>query len=221
LEQIIFRMDLLNDAEWHGQRIINPPRAMETCIDKFLTDTRLRQAGLPHPQTVVCQVTEDAMSGFETLGRDVVVKPLFGSEGRGMVRVTEPELAWRTFHAIEQTGGVIYLQQYVHHSGWDLRLFVIGEEVVACMLRRNSQDWRTNVAQGATTEHYHPNEELQHLAVKAARAMGALIAGVDLMQTPEGNWLVTEVNAAPGWRSLAETCQVDIARLIIRFTTQE
>ena len=65
------------------------------------------------------------MEAFERLGRDVVVKPIFGSEGRGMVRVTDPELAWRTFRAIERTQAVLYVQRFVPHPGWDLRAFVL------------------------------------------------------------------------------------------------
>src|SRR5262245_16065770 len=103
LEQVVFRMDVLHAAAAEGLAVLNPPRAVETCVDKYLTNVRLAQAGLPLPATVACQRADDALAAFEGLGGDVVVKPLFGAEGRGMVRVTDRELAWRTFHAIEQT----------------------------------------------------------------------------------------------------------------------
>ena len=141
LEQVVFRMDVLQQSVSRGQVVLNPPRAVETCVDKFLTDHRLRTAGLPVPVSMVCQRWQDAMPAFERMGRDVVVKPLFGSEGRGMVRVTERELAWRTFHAIEQTGGVIYLQRFIRHPGWDVRAFVLNGEVIGAMRRTANDDW--------------------------------------------------------------------------------
>jgi ribosomal protein S6--L-glutamate ligase len=216
LEQIIFRMDAIHAEARAGKRIINPPRAMETCIDKYLCTMRLAHAGLPVPRTVVSQDCDSAMSAFEALGRDVVVKPIFGSEGRGMVRITDAELAWRTFKALEHTGSVIYLQEYIRHPGWDVRAFVIGNRVVACMKRTSHGDWRTNVAQGGTTERYSLSQEETDLALNAARATGAIVAGVDLIQNHRGEWLILEVNAAPGWKALAQTCDIDIARLIVR-----
>lgn len=216
LEQIVFRMDVLHAFAATGRPVLNPPRAVETCVDKHLTDVRLRAAGLPVPDTVVCQTADDALAGFEALGGDVVVKPLFGAEGRGMVRVTDRELAWRTFRAIEQTGGVLYLQRFVRHPGWDVRAFVIGGRVVAAMKRSARGDWRTNVAQGGLGEPAAVNDEQAALALRAAAALGTDAAGVDLLQGPAGEWYVLEVNAVPGWRALAPVTGVDVAVALVR-----
>jgi len=221
LEQVVFRMDLLLQAFTNKRYMLNPPRAVETCVDKYLTDVRLHEANLPTPLTVVCQNTEDAMAAFESLGRNVVVKPLFGSEGRGMMRVDNHELAWRTFRAIEQTGGVLYLQEFVDHEGWDARIFVLNQRPLAAMVRRNSMDWRTNVAQGGTTERYEPPADVVDLALRASAATGAIVAGVDLIQDRLGEWLVVEVNAVPGWRALSATCNIDIATEIVQFIASE
>src|SRR5438876_2140252 len=148
LEQVVFRMDVLHRLERRGVRVLNPPAAVEACVDKYVTTSRLEAAGLRVPPTVACQHADAALEAFEALGGDVVVKPLFGSEGRGMVRVSDPELAWRTFRAVERTQGVLYLQQFIRHPGWDLRIFVLGGDVLATMRRRSRGDWRTNVAQG-------------------------------------------------------------------------
>ncbi|MFO0849324.1 MAG: RimK family alpha-L-glutamate ligase [Gemmataceae bacterium] len=217
LEQIVFRMDVLHAFAATGRPVLNPPRAVETCVDKHLTDVRLRAAGLPVPDTVVCQTADDALAGFEALGGDVVVKPLFGAEGRGMVRVTDRELAWRTFRAIEQTGGVLYLQRFVRHPGWDVRAFVIGGRVVAAMKRSARGDWRTNVAQGGTVEPFEIGAAERRLALRAAEAVGALVAGVDLLPGPSGQWYVIEVNAVPGWRALSEACRLDVAAAVVRY----
>ena len=87
LEQVVFRMDVLHRLQAAGKRVLNPPLALETCIDKYLASARLEAAGLRVPATIVCQDAETALEGFATLGGDAVVKPLFGSEGSGMVRV--------------------------------------------------------------------------------------------------------------------------------------
>ena len=220
LEQIIFRMDTLHAAVAAGTRVWNPPRALETCVDKFLTTSRLGEADLPVPRTICTQTAADAMLAFAELGGDVVVKPIFGSEGRGMVRLTDPEVAWRTFHAIEQTGGILYLQEFIRHPGWDLRVFVLGDRVLASMKRFGHGDWRTNVAQGGTTEPCELAPAEQNLALDAARATGAMIAGVDLMCDESGRWVVIEVNAVPGWKALAATCGIDVAAEVMRFTAE-
>lgn len=214
LEQIIFRMDLLHAAEAKGVRVINPPRALETCVDKYLTNVRLEAAGLPIPKTIVAQTCDDAMQAFEALGRDVVVKPLFGSEGRGMVRITDAEVAWRTFQTLATVQNVIYVQQFLKHPGWDVRAFVIDGQVVAAMKRSNSLDWRTNVAQGGTAEPFLTDNAIRSLAVASAQATGATITGVDLIQNEHREWIVIEVNAVPGWRALSEVCHIDIAKSV-------
>src|ERR1700676_5514969 len=119
LEQVVFRMDVLHRLEGRGVPVLNPPKAIETCVDKYLASARLEAAGLRVPPTIVCQNADAALEAFDILGRDVVVKPLFGSEGRGMLRISDADLAWRTFRALERLQAVLYLQQFVPHPGWD------------------------------------------------------------------------------------------------------
>src|SRR4051812_7158176 len=152
LEQVVFRMDLLHRLQARGVHVLNPPRAVEACVDKYLTTACLEAAGLRVPPTVVCQHADAALEAFAALGGDVVVKPLFGSEGRGMVRVSDPELAWRTFRTLERTQSVLYLQRFIRHPGWDLRVFVLAGRALTAMRRRSHDDWRTNVAQGGAGE---------------------------------------------------------------------
>jgi RimK family alpha-L-glutamate ligase len=217
LEQIIFRVDVLHAAAAGGVKVLNPPRAVETCVDKYLTNVRLANAGLLTPPTHVAQRADDAIAAFERLGRDVVLKPIFGSEGRGMVRLTDPETAWRTFHVLERTGQVIYQQQFVRHPGWDLRVFVIAGRIVAAMQRCSHGDWRTNVAQGGTAKRAELTHEQSVLAIRAAEAVGCPVAGVDLLPGPAGELYVIEVNAVPGWRALATATGVDVAGEVVKY----
>jgi ribosomal protein S6--L-glutamate ligase len=221
LEQVVFRMDLLHRLQARGVRVLNPPRAIETCVDKYLATAQLEAAGIRVPPTIVCQHADAALEAFERLGGDVILKPLFGSEGRGMVRVSDPELAWRTFRTLERTQSVLYLQQFIRHPGWDLRVFVLGGRVLASMRRHARGDWRTNVAQGGRGEIVSVGHDEAQLALSAAAALGAPVAGVDLLPGPGGDWYVLEVNAVPGWRALAPVTGVDVAAELVRFLTTE
>jgi ribosomal protein S6--L-glutamate ligase len=219
LEQVVFRMDVLHAAVARGLRVLNPPRAVETCVDKYLTNVRLAAAGLPTPPTHVAQRADDAFAAFDRLGGDVVVKPVFGAEGRGMQRISDRELAWRTFRVLEQTGQLIYQQRFIRHPGYDYRVFVMGGQVRAAM-RRIGGDWRTNVAQGGTTERAELSDAAGSLAVCAADTVGCPIAGVDLLPGPNGELYVIEVNAVPGWEALAPTCGIDVAAELVQFLTE-
>lgn len=216
LEQVVFRMDALARLEAAGVPVVNPPKALEAAVDKYLASARLKAAGLPVPRTVVCQTVDDAMAAFDGLGGDVVVKPLFGSEGRGMVRVADEAVALRTFKALVQVQSVLYLQEFIAHDGFDLRLLLVGGRVLA-MKRTNPTDWRTNVARGATTQPFEPTDEMIRMAQAAALTLGAPLAGVDLLPARDGRLFVLEVNAVPGWRALAATLQIDVAALVLDY----
>ncbi|QDU25445.1 Alpha-aminoadipate--LysW ligase LysX [Anatilimnocola aggregata] len=217
LEQVVFRMDCLARYEAAGGIAINPTRAVEAAVDKFLTSAKLQSAGLLTPRTIVCQSFEAGMQAFEELGGDVVVKPLFGSEGRGLIRLQDSNLALRAFKMLAQLNAVLYVQEFIPHEGEDWRLLVLGEQVFG-MRRRNPHDWRTNVSRGASTAPLEVTPELRDLALRAAAAVQAPIAGVDLLPARDGQLYVLEVNAVPGWKALARTLDVDIARHVIDFT---
>ena len=215
LEQVVFRMDVLGRLEASDTPVVNSARAIETAVDKFLASAKLEATGLTVPRTVVCQTADAAMNAFHSLGGRVVIKPLFGSEGRGIARIEDEALALRAFKMLEQLGAVIYVQEFIAHEGCDLRLLVIGQRVVG-MRRRNPLDWRTNVSRGAATEPLEVTSNLGELALTAAGAVGAQIAGVDLLPGLDGKLYAIEVNAVPGWKALAATSGVDIANLVLQ-----
>ena len=213
LEQIIFRVDALHRLEDRGTRVVNSPRAIERTVDKFWTSTLLDQCGIPTPETVVCDDPEEAVAAYRTLG-DVIVKPLFGSMGLGMVRVSDEEMAFRVFRTIEQIRGVYYIQRTVDHDGTDIRAFVLGGRVIAAIERR-AAGWRTNLARGGAARTLSLSEQLSALAVRAAAAVGADYAGVDLVTGRDGTTYVLEVNGIPGWRGLQEATGLDIAGRLV------
>lgn len=216
LEQVIFRMDALGRLEAGGTPVINSPRVIEAAVDKFLTSAKLAAAGIPTPRTAVCQTTADALQAFEQLGRDVVIKPLFGSEGRGITRVSDIDLAWRAFQLLAQQGSVIYLQEFVPHDGRDLRVLSLGRTMWG-ITRRSDTDWRTNVSRGATAEPLVVSAEVAELARRAGAAVGGDILGIDLLPASDGRLLVVEVNAVPGWRALGRVLGVDVAARLLEY----
>ncbi len=213
LEQIIYRIDALHWLEDAGIAVVNPPRAIERTVDKFFTSALLERAGLATPQTIVCERLEDAAAAFRLMG-DVIVKPLFGSMGLGMVRVSEEETAWRVFRALEAIRGVYYLQRAIPHEGRDIRAFVIGDRVVAAIERR-SAGWRTNVSRGGEARSVVLPAPWSEMALRAARAVDASYAGVDLLPSSDGTVYVLEVNGIPGWRGLQEATAFDVAGALV------
>lgn len=215
LEQVVFRMDVLEQWRGAGTRIVNSPKSLECAVDKYLTTARLQAAGLPVPETVVCEHEDDAMQAFFQLGGDVVVKPLFGAEGRGIVRVTDPDLAHRTFRTLMRLDTVLYIQRFIDHGGGDVRVLVLDGQVIGSMKRRSPADFRTNVARDAIAEpHQHTLYE-QDLAIAAAAATGTEVAGIDILYDRQGTAYVIEVNAVPGWQAFNRVNQADVAGLLI------
>ena len=216
LEQVIFQMNLLARWEASGVPVFNSPRALEIAIDKYLSLALIRQAGLAVPETVVTQNVDDALRAFHSLGGDVVIKPVFGGEGRGLVRVTELEIARRCCQAIVNVGGVVFLQQFIECQNSDMRLLLIGDQVFA-MHRSNPLDWRANATRGAQCEAFHPSEALITMAKSAMQAVGCDMAGVDLISDRQGNIFVLEVNGVPGWKAIEGACQVDVSKCLLEY----
>ena len=214
LEPVVLRMDALARLEAAGIPVINSAKAIEASIDKYLATAKLAAAGLLVPETIACQTVDDARVAFEELGGDVVVKPLFGGEGRGLVRVTDPVLALRAFTSLARFESAIYLQRFVPHEGRDWRLFVVGDEVLG-MERTNPDDWRTNISRGGTGAPLVVSAELAESARRAAAAVGATVAGIDFLPGRDGRVYALEVNASPGWRALAAATGSDVAARVL------
>ena len=213
LEQIIVRVDALHALEERGMAVINSPRTIERTVDKLWTTALLAHAGLPVPETVVCEHPDEAIAAFRALG-DVIVKPLFGSMGLGMVRVSDEEMAFRVFRTLETLRSVYYLQRAIDHDGCDLRVFVVGGRVIGA-IERSAPGWKTNLARGGRARAVTLPAAHVESALTAARAVGADYAGVDLLPARDGTVYVVEVNGIPGWRGLQETTSSDVAGAIV------
>ena len=214
LEQVVFRVDALHALAAAGVRVVNGPRAIERTVDKFLASALLATAGVPTPRTIACERAGDALEAFRELGSDVIVKPLFGSMGFGMARVEDPDVAQRVFRALEVERAVYYLQETLPRDGADVRAFVVGERVVAA-IERVGTGWRANLARGARARPATLDDRQAVLCVRAAAALEADYAGVDLLRAADGREHVIEVNGIPGWHGVEHATGVDGAAAIV------
>lgn len=212
LEQVITRMNILGRLEASGRRILNRPAALEMAIDKYLSVARLAAANLPVPRTAVVQ-SEAALREFaEALGGTAVVKPLFGSNGRGLSTFTSKD---DDLPEPLTTTGVALAQQPIIHDGWDVRILVVGDESFAMKRVAAPHEWRTNIALGGRPRSFTAPAAWVDLARRAATAAGAELAGVDLLPDRDGSVWLLEVNAVPGWRALQSVTATDIASTVL------
>jgi RimK family alpha-L-glutamate ligase len=219
LDEVIFRLDLLHRLERSGILIINPPASIEKAVDKYYALTLLEENGVRIPRTVVTENPRVALEAFKELNGDVVLKPIFGSRGMGVTRITDPEIFGRICRSLSFIHHVLYIQEYVPHGTKDIRAFVIGDQTVAAMLRI-SDNWKTNVSKGAKPKKYALDNELEEMVLKSAQTLGCKIAGVDVLEGSDG-YFVNEVNSQPGFRGLQSVSKVNIANKIIEYTLSE
>lgn len=215
LEELVFRMDMLYKMERKGFYMVNPPTAIEHCVDKYDVLSLLEDVGIPVPRTLATESVNEALKYFHELGGDVVVKPIFGSRGQGATRVNDVDIADTIFKAITFHHGVIYMQEFVEHGFSDIRAFVLGDQVIASM-RRVAAGWKTNYSRGAHPAATEISSEYKELAIKASLAVGCKVAGVDILEGPKGPCIV-DVNSQPGWKGLQAVSKVNIADEIIQY----
>jgi RimK family alpha-L-glutamate ligase len=176
----------------------------------------LAHAGLPTPATWTTENTDHAKHIVETevaKGNRVVLKPLFGAQGIGLKLLSSVQ----DMPEPDAIAGAYYLQRYIPspNDNWrDWRVLVIGGKAQAAMMRVGTS-WITNVRQGASCVAAPAVGELAQLAEKAAEAVGALYAGVDLILDQNGRFTILEVNSMPAWRGLQSVTEFDIAECLV------
>ena len=202
-EQVTLRLSVLHALREMGVPVYNDARAIERSVDKAMTTFLLRRHGIPTLPTWVTEresVARGILMRQVSQHNELVVKPLFGSQGKGLQRLA----SGAPVPGEESVRGVWYLQRFLNcgEGNWhDWRVLVAGGRPVSAMLRRG-RSWVTNVARGARVEAVAAEGPLAELAIAATEAVGADYAGVDLMRDLDGRWLVIEVNSIPAWRGL-------------------
>lgn len=219
LEQVTLRLGVLHALGALGVPVMNSARAIERCVDKSATTFLMAHAGLPTPRTLVQEGRDAAQMLVDAAPGDSVLKPMFGAQGRGLQRLERGA----ALPAEPEVGGVYYLQDFVaaphgrtgpddpnEEMHEDFRVFVVGGVAVAAMARR-APSWITNIHQGAVGVEVAPEGVLADYAVRAAAAVGADYAGVDIISGSDGRLMVLEVNSMPAWRGLYDATGKNMA----------
>ncbi len=218
LEQVVLHLDILHALKLLGVPVYNDGRAIERTVDKAMTSFVLARAGIATPATWVTEseaLACDIVARETAGGSELVVKPLFGSQGAGLKRVN----GVAALPVSAEYDGVYYLQRYIEPAaaGWhDWRVFVIDGRAAAAMTR-HGKDWITNVAQGARCEPVDlaERDDLRALAERAVAALEMDYAGVDLIRDRVGRTHVVEVNGIPAWKGLQSVSRVNIAQRLV------
>jgi len=217
-EAITRRLGILHAFAHLGIPVWNSAKAIERCVDKSTTTFLLAQAGLPTPETFTVENLQNARAIVEREipNGPLVLKPLFGSQGRGIRLISGPE----DLPVPEEMDDVYYLQRFVARAGppfRDYRVFTSNGEVLG-MMARCADGWITNIAKGAKAEPVTGplQVKLETLALAASKAIGTDFAGIDIIPAADGGLLILEVNSMPAWSGLQSVVPVRVADCIAR-----
>ncbi|HSF48203.1 MAG TPA: RimK family alpha-L-glutamate ligase [Burkholderiales bacterium] len=213
LEQVVMRLDILHALAELGVPVYNSPRAIERSVDKAMTSFLLHRAGVPTPPFFASEDSPAARVHFAreaSAGRELVIKPLFGSMGNGLARLSGED----EFPDLALYEGVAYLQAFIDSGEWhDFRVFVVGGRALSAMIRRGLS-WINNVAQGGRPERVELDSQLANIAVRASTALHMDYAGIDIVRGHDGGYRVLEVNGIPAWKGLQQVSEIDLAQAL-------
>lgn len=212
LEEVVHYLDVLHALARLGVPVYNSGAAIERSVDKSMTSFILDHAGIPTPATWVTPVHEEAIEIARrelAAGNSLVSKPVFGSQGEGLSRITSLD----GLEHLQSANGIFYLQRFVDcgsENFYDWRVFVIDGRACGAM-RRCGTGWLNNVAQGARCEPALLDARLRELAESSVAALDMDYGGVDIIRDRSGGYSVIEVNSIPAWKGLQSVCQLNIA----------
>jgi len=209
-EQFFARLKILAILSSENVFTINPIPSIINARDKFHSLYILSKNGIPVPETLLTENVFLATEKTKEWG-DVVIKPLMGSLGYGSVRTSEPDIAFHIGKVLASINQPLYVQKYVKKPQRDIRVLVVGEEVLGAVYRISKESWKTNVAQGARVVKAPKIPEVEELALKATKALGLMYSGVDIGETPDGKYVVFEVNASPLWKGFQQATGINPA----------
>ena len=201
--------------------VINSFEVANNCGNKMITSLLLKKHNVPTPKTYFTFSSEAALENLEKIGYPVVIKPVVGSWGRGVMPLKDRDTADAIIEVRELNDGpldrIYYLQEMVNRPPRDIRVIVIGDQVVAAMYRISSGSFKTNIAVGGEPVACEITKELEDVCMKAAKAVGGGILGVDVMEDKKRGLVVHEVNNTVEFKGLAKVVKKDIPKEMIDF----
>ena len=208
-----------------GYNVINSSRIGEICGNKLLTSMILKKNDIPTPKSYFSFNSDSAFNFINTIDLEqnpLVFKPVIGSWGRGVFPVRNKEIGKIIVEMRQEStspfSSIFYFQELIHRPPRDIRCIVVGEKLIAAVYRYSSDDeWRTNVAKGGKAELIEVTSELEELALKAARAVGTGVLGIDMMEDQKRGLVVHEINNTVEFRGASLATGIDIADMIIEY----
>jgi [lysine-biosynthesis-protein LysW]--L-2-aminoadipate ligase len=211
--------------EFLGFPVINKFSVGETCGNKLLTSLVLAKSKIPTPKTHFAFSAGSAMETMSKTGFPLVLKPIVGSWGRGVFPLRDEEIAGMVVEMREEDDSpfarIYYVQEMIDRPPRDIRCVVVGDQLVTAVYRYSAQnEWRTNVARGGKAELTPITKELEELALKAAKAVGGGILGVDMMEDKKRGLIVHEVNNTVEFHGAASVSKADIPAAMIEYAVR-
>lgn len=207
--------------EFLGVPVINSFEVANNCGNKMITSLLLKKHNVPTPKTYFSFSSDAALENLEKIGYPMVIKPVVGSWGRGVMPLKDRDTADAIIEVRELNDGpldrIYYLQEMVNRPPRDIRVIVVGDQVVAAMYRTSSGSFKTNIALGAEPVVCEITKELEDVCMRAAKAVGGGILGVDVMEDKKRGLVVHEVNNTVEFKGLAKVAKKDIPKEMINF----
>ncbi|MCB0102745.1 MAG: lysine biosynthesis protein LysX [Anaerolineales bacterium] len=216
----LYALRLLNAF---GVPTVNTASVAEICGDKLMTSAVLARDGVPQPRNVTAFSTEAALDAIEAFGYPVVLKPVVGSWGRLLAKINDRDAAEAVLEHKSTLGSVqhsvFYIQEFIEKPGRDLRIIMIGDKVLTGMYR-SSEHWITNTARGGSGELCPITPEIEDICLRASKAVGGGLLGVDLVEHPEKGLVVNEINHTMEFHTMQPLSGIDIAGEIVEYVVK-
>ena len=210
--------------EFMDTPVLNKFDVASTCGNKMFMTMLLKKNGIPTPKTYFSFSSQSAAENIEKVGYPLVIKPVIGSWGRGILAIKDKD----TMDAVSEIRDITdsphdriyYLQELVKRPPRDIRVITVGDRPIAAMYRKSSGGFKTNIALGADPEICEITSEMEDLAAKASKAMGGGILGVDMMEDEKQGLVVHEVNNTVEFKGLSRVAEKNIPKEMVEFALE-
>ena len=201
--------------------VLNKFEIANTCGNKMFMTLLLKKNNIPTPKTYFSFSSESAAKNLEKVGFPLVIKPVIGSWGRGVMPLKDKDSMEAVFEIRNITDNphnrIYYLQELIKRPPRDIRVITVGDDPIAAMYRKSSSGFKTNIALGADPELCEITKEIEDIAVKASKVMGGGILGIDMMEDEKNGLVIHEINNTVEFKGLARVAQRNIPKEMIEF----
>jgi ribosomal protein S6--L-glutamate ligase len=212
---------LLRQLELMGLKTTLSSEGLTTARNKFLAIQSLREAHVPIPRSILLASRPDVREAAHFVHYPAILKILSGTQGIGVMRVKSFEETAAIVDTMKSFGEVMLLQEYIPNPGIDIRALVVGDRVIGAMKRvAQMHEWRSNIHLGAKGMPIELDDHAQQIAVRASKAVGLEISGVDMIFRGDEP-VVLEVNASPGFRGLLEATHINAADAMVDYALEK